>query len=132
MIGRLLWNDIRHHKLMSFTTILFMAASAMLISFAAVLFTGLLGSVDRLMTKAQSPDYLQMHTGTVELEKIADFAADKPEIEQWQVMPFLNLENNVLELGEKSLSDSTQDNGLCVQGECFDYLLGLDDELPVV
>lgn len=88
MIGRLLWNDIRHHKLMSFTTILFMAASAMLISLAAVLFTGLLGSVDHLMTKAQSPDYLQMHTGAVELEKIADFAADQPEIEQWQVMPF--------------------------------------------
>lgn len=132
MIHRLLWNDIRNHKLMSLTTVLFMAASAMLISLAAVLFTGLLGSVDRLMTKAQSPDYLQMHTGAVELEKIADFAADQPEIEQWQVMPFLNLENNVLELGEKSLSDSTQDNGLCVQGERFDYLLGLDDELPVV
>ena len=59
MIGRLLWNDIRHHKLMSFTTILFMAASAMLISLAAVLFTGLLGSVDRLMTKAQSCQSLQ-------------------------------------------------------------------------
>ena len=132
MIHRLLWNDIRNHKLMSLSTVLFMAASAMLISLVAVLFTGLLGSVDRLMTKAQSPDYLQMHTGAVELEKIADFAADQPEIEQWQVMPFLNLENNVLELGEKSLSDSTQDNGLCVQGERFDYLLGLDDELPVV
>lgn len=132
MIGRLLWNDIRNHKLMTVSTILFMAASAMLITLTAVLFTGLLGSVDSLMTKAKTPDYLQMHTGAVEIEKIEVFVKDCPEIEQWQVMPFLNLENNALVLGDKSLADSTQDNGLCVQGNGFDLLLDLDNKLPVV
>lgn len=46
MIGRLLWNDIRNHKLLSLSTLLFMAASSLFISLAAVVFSGLLGSVD--------------------------------------------------------------------------------------
>lgn len=64
MMGRLLWNDIRSHKLLSLSTVIFMAASSLLISLAVVLFTGLLGSVDGLMTRAETPDYLQENTDT--------------------------------------------------------------------
>ena len=41
MIGRLLQNDIRNHKLLSISTVVFMAASSLFISLAAVLFTDL-------------------------------------------------------------------------------------------
>ena len=52
MMRRLLWNDIRSHKLLSLSMVVFMAASSLLISLAAVLFAGLLGSVDGLMEKS--------------------------------------------------------------------------------
>ncbi|MGN0497435.1 MAG: hypothetical protein ACI4GW_14530, partial [Lachnospiraceae bacterium] len=65
MLGRLLWNDIRNHKLLSFSTVIFMAASSLFIALAAVLFVGLLDSVDGLMEKAMTPDYLQMHAGSI-------------------------------------------------------------------
>lgn len=34
MLGRLLWNDIRNHKLLSFSTVIFTAASSLLIALA--------------------------------------------------------------------------------------------------
>lgn len=132
MMTRLLWNDVRRHKLLTVATIFFMAASAMFIALAAVLFTGLLESVDGLMEKAVTPDYLQMHAGEMEQEKIAMFAKEHAEIEKWQICPFLNLENGSLFLGDNSLADSTQDNGLCMQGEEFDYLLDMNNACPLV
>ena len=42
----------------------------MLISLAAILFIDLLGSVNGLMEKAGTPDYLQMHAGEVDPDKI--------------------------------------------------------------
>ncbi|MGN0735950.1 MAG: FtsX-like permease family protein [Anaerovoracaceae bacterium] len=132
MMGRLLWNDIRSHKLLSFSTIIFMAAASLLISLAAVLFTDLLGCVDGLMTEAKTPDYLQMHAGEMQRENIKVFAEEHSEIEKWQICNFLNLENSSVMLGTRSLADSTQDNGLCVQNEDFDYLLDMDNARPSV
>lgn len=132
MIGRLLWNDIRNHKLLSLSTVIFMAASSLFISLAAVLFTGLLGSVDDLMEKALTPDYLQMHAGDIQTEKIKVFAENHAAVEKWQVSPFLNLENSSVVLGKRSLADSTQDNGLCVQNDSFDFLLDMNNTCPVV
>ena len=130
MTRRLLWNDIKHHKLLSISTVLFMAVSSLLISLAAVLFTGLLGSVDGLMEKAVTPDYLQMHAGEVQLEKIEKFAAAQEDVQEWQVSLFLNLDNSSVVLGNRSMADSTQDNGLCVQNDIFDYLLDMNDARP--
>ena len=132
MIGRLLWNDIKNNKLLSLSTVTFMAASSLFISLAAVLFVGLLGSVSGLMERAVTPDYLQMHAGGIQREKIESFAEEHSEIEKWQVCSFLNLDNSSVVLGNKSLADSTQDNGLCVQSEDFDYLLDMDNSCPEV
>ena len=132
MIGRLLWNDIRNHKLLALCTVIFMAASSLFISLAAVLFADLLGSVDSLMEKAVTPDYLQMHAGDIQTENIKAFADEHPEIDNWQISPFLNLDNSTLYLGNNSLAGSTQDNGLCMQGEKFDYLLDMNNVCPVV
>lgn len=132
MLRRLLWNDIRNHKLLSLSTVIFMAASSLFISLAAVLFVGLLGSVNGLMERAETPDYLQMHAGEIRMERIEEFAEEHPEIEEWQVCSFLNLDNSFLRLGNNSLTDSTQDNGLCVQSENFDFLLDGDNSRPAV
>lgn len=70
--------------------------------------------------------------GEIDPEKITLFAEEHAEIEKWQICPFLNLENSSSFLGNNSLADSTQDNGLCVQGEGFDYLLDMNNTCPVV
>lgn len=132
MIQRLIWNDVKKNKLLSVATTVFMAVSAMLTALTVVLFTHLLGAIDDLMAQAKTPDFLQMHAGEMNRENIMRFAEGNDSVREWQICRFLNLQNAAISLGHNSLSDSTQDNGLCVQGEKFDYLLDMENKMPQV
>lgn len=132
MLTKLIWNDVRQNKLLSAATVFFMAVSAMMLALTVLLFSGLLSSVGALMEQAQVPDLLQMHTGELSEGDIARFAGERPEIDRWQICRFLNLNNSEVTLGGHSLLDSTQDNGLCVQSESFDFLLDMDNRRPKV
>lgn len=132
MIRKLIRNDIRQNKLFSIMTAVFMAASALLTALTVLLFSSLLGAIDHLMEQAQTPDFLQMHTGEISVEELSYFAGEQEEISEWQLCRFLNLENSTISLGDASLANSTQDNGVCVQGEKFDYLLDMENQQPAV
>ena len=129
MRRRMIWNDIRGNRLMSVTTWFFMAVSAFLFALTAYLAVSLLGSVDALMEQAKTPDFLQMHNGEVDEEKLRAFAGEQEAVRDYQVLTFLNLENAMIGLNGHSLADSTQDNGVCVQSGSFDYLLDLRDHV---
>lgn len=132
MLKRLIRNDIRKHAFLSAVTTAFMAACAMLLALTVMLFLNLTGAIGRLMERAETPDFLQMHAGEADREALQSFAESRPEVEGWQICGFLNLENSMIRLGEKTLADSTQDNGLCVQGGSFDFLLNLENVMPKV
>ncbi|MGM9531393.1 FtsX-like permease family protein [Intestinibacter sp.] len=132
MIKKLIWNDIKNNRFLSVTTTIFMTVSAMLIALTILLFTNLLGAIDNLMMEAKTPDFLQMHAGTLDENEILNFVEEHTEISDWQISRFLNLENSSISLGDYNLADSTQDNGLTVQGESFDYLLDMENRLPEV
>lgn len=132
MIIKLIMNDIKQNKLFSGMAVFFMAISSMLTVLTVLLFSGLLGAIDGLMGKAQVPDYMQMHAGTLEPVEISHFVGQHEEIRDWQICRFLNLDNSRITLGGHSLADSTQDNGLSVQGERFDYLLDQRNDKPRV
>lgn len=127
MRRRMIWNDIRGNRLMSVTTWFFMAVSAFLLALTAYLAVSLLGSVDALMEQAKTPDFLQMHNGELDAEKLRAFAEEQKAVRDYQVLTFLNLENAMIRLNGHSLADSTQDNGVCVQSGSFDYLLDLEN-----
>lgn len=114
----------------SFTA--FVSISITMISLTVMLFINLTTAIDHLMDIAKTPDFFQMHTGDIDKNKLQDFALNKEEVADYQITRFLNLDNSTLKLGEKSLLDSTQDNGISVQGDRFDYMVGLDNELPDV
>ena len=132
MLNKLIWNDVRQNKLLSAATVFFMAVSAMMLALTALLFSSLLGSINGLMEQAQVPDLLQMHTDELDKSEISQFARERQNIDQWQICRLLNLDNSEVTLGGHSLLDSTQDNGLCVQSERFDYLLDMDNNRPDV
>ncbi|MBQ1993966.1 MAG: FtsX-like permease family protein [Lachnospiraceae bacterium] len=118
-----------------FATISFSALvmiSITMIALTVMLFTNLTGAIDNLMKMAKTPDYLQMHTGETDTEEIERFVRENSEVTDYQILSFLNLDNTILSLGGESLIDSTQDNGVCVQGSRFDYMLGMDNKLPKV
>lgn len=132
MIGKLIRSDIRNNRFLSIAVCLFMAVCVMLFGVTVFLFAGLSSSVAGIMETAKTPDFLQMHTGEMDRSALETFAQGDGAVEAWQVSTFLNLENGSLTLNGESLADSTQDNGVCVQSEQFDFLLSMENTLPKV
>lgn len=126
---RIIRNDISRSKLITLTTLLFIAAAAMLVSLAAILAVNLAGSIDALMTQAKTPHFMQMHSGMADHARLASFAEQNSNVDEFQTIEFLNIDNSKILIGGKQLSGSVQDNGLCIQSEKFDYLLDLDGKV---
>lgn len=130
MNQKIIFHDMRKNLFTTIVTVSFIAASAMLVSLALLLGVTLLTSVAQLMKKAETPHFLQMHAGTLEQEeREAVKGLGQGLAEKEQVLEFLNIENSKMALNGNSLRDSTQDNGLCVQSDSFDYLLGMENEI---
>ncbi|MGN0412379.1 MAG: ABC transporter permease [Lachnospiraceae bacterium] len=110
----------------------FTAITVMLFSLSILLFSNLTGAIDHLMEMAKTPDFLQMHTGELDPIEIEKFVQERQDVEDWQICRFLNIENSILFLGDKTLKDSTQDNGICVQSKGFDLLLDTENQEPEV
>lgn len=123
MYLRMIINDFKANKLVSAATFIFMAVTAMLLGLSVFLFGSLANSIDDLMAKAGTPDFLQMHTGELYEEALSAFAQQREETKAMQVCTFLNLPNGRLSIGDKSLENNMQDNGLCCQSELFDFLV---------
>ena len=132
MFRKLVREDIRNNKFSTGAIVLFSGISVMLFTLTIILFANLLGSIDRLMEKARTPDYLQMHAGAVVEKEIQEFAQANPQVKECQISRFLNLENDKIYLGEHCLVESTQDNGLSVQNPSFDLLLDENNQIPQV
>ncbi|WP_147803936.1 ABC transporter permease [Alkalicoccus halolimnae] len=126
MYYRIIRNDILKSKLVSLTTMMFVAAAAMLVSLTAILVVNLSGAIDTLMTEAKTPHFMQMHSGEIDTERLTSFAEQNSRVDEFQVLEFLNVEGAEIVFNETSLVDNVQDNGFSVQSEKFDFLLDLD------
>ncbi|MCZ8539835.1 ABC transporter permease [Psychrobacillus psychrodurans] len=129
MYNRIIWNDILKSKLITLTTMIFVAVAAMLVSLAAILVFNLSGSLDTLMKNAKTPHFMQMHSGEIDTVRLESFAKQNSNINTFQVVEFLNIDSAQIILGNNSLANSIQDNGLSVQNEQFDYLLDLSGNI---
>ena len=129
MYRRIIWNDFVKSRTVSIITLLFITAAAMLISLAVMLTVELSGAIDTLMAQARTPHFLQMHSGELHTVRLERFAQGNKDVEEFQVLEFLNMDGSEIIIGGKSLANSVQDNGLCTQGKAFDYLLDLDGRI---
>lgn len=126
MYYRLIRNDISKSKLITLTTMIFVAAAAMLVTLAAVLIVHLSGAIDTLMTQAKTPHFMQMHSGTIDTARLETFAKQNSNVDEFQVLEFLNVDGARIVINGNSLADRVQDNGFSTQSSKFDYLLDLD------
>jgi putative ABC transport system permease protein len=119
-------NDMVKNKGITLVSVLFIAAAAMLVSLATVLSVNLGGAIDTLMARAKTPHFMQMHSGTLDPERLASFAQEQPLVDEFQVVEFLNMDGALILFENGSLAGSVQDNGFSVQNIKFDFLLDLD------
>jgi len=128
MYRKIIKNDVRESKLITIITTLFITVAALLVALATILSVNLAGSIDTLMEKSQSPHYMQMHTGEVNRERLAKFVEENGNVATYEVAEFLNLNGSDIELGDHSLADSVEDNGLAVQSKNLDYFLDMENQ----
>lgn len=129
MYNKIIKNDIKKNKLITITITAFILLASLLISIAISLSVNLFSSIDHFMDESKTPHFLQMHSGEIDMDRLHNFIDKHNNIEASQVQEFLNIEGAEILLGESSLAGSVQDNGLSVQSENFDFLLGLDDNI---
>lgn len=129
MYYKIIRNDISKSKAITLTTMIFVAAAAMLVSLAAILVVNLSGSIDTLMTRAKTPHFMQMHSGEIDTARLTAFAEQNGNVDEFQVLEFLNFDGAQIVIDGKSLANNVQDNGLSIQSEKFDYLLNLDSNV---
>lgn len=129
MYGRLIRNDMAKSKLITVTTMAFIAAAATLVFLATAIVINLWGAIDTLMTQAKTPHFMQMHSGVIDHERLEAFAEQNDYVDAFQVLEFLNVEGSEIIMGENSLADSVQDNGLSTQSGKFDFLLDLEGNI---
>lgn len=126
MYYRIIRNDILRSKAITLTTMIFVAAAAMLVSLAVILVVNLSGSIDTLMTRAKTPHFMQMHSGELDTARLTAFAEQNGNVDEFQALEFLNVDGAQIVFDEQTLADNVQDNGFSVQSKKFDYLLDLD------
>lgn len=126
MYWKLLKNDIKNNLLQSFNIAFFIVLSVAFLSAGGQLAVHLNNSIQHLLTSAKTPHLLQMHTGDIDSLRMENFVKNHPQIEDYQILPFLNIDNALLSFGDRSLKDSIYDNGFSVQSTRFDYLLDME------
>ncbi|EGL13393.1 MULTISPECIES: ABC transporter permease [unclassified Paenibacillus] len=126
MYYRIIRNDMLKSKLITLTTMIFVAAAAMLVSLSSMLVVNLTGAIDTLMTQAKTPHFLQMHSGELDRARFTAFADQNNKVDEFQVLEFLNVDGSRIVINGNSLVDNVQDNGFSTQSGKFDYLLDLD------
>lgn len=129
MYFRIIRNDILKSKAITFTTMIFVAAASMLVSLAAILVVNLSDALDTLMTQAKTPHFMQMHSGDIDTARLITFAEQNKNVDEYQVVEFLGMDGSQIFLGENSLANSVQDNGLSIQNEKFDFLLDMNGNI---
>ncbi|WDH83253.1 ABC transporter permease [Paenibacillus urinalis] len=132
MYSRIIRNDISRSKAITITTTLFVAAAAALVSLAAILIVHLSGSLGTLMSQAETPHFMQMHSGDLDMKRLTAFAEQDEHVDEFQVIEFVNMDGAQIQLGDESLANSVQDNGFSPQSEGFDYLLDLKGDIITV
>ncbi len=126
---KIFFNDFKKNKLINSSIIIFIAISAMFVTFAFLMAFNLFGSIENLMEKAKTPDFLQMHSGEIDLESLESFSKNNKNVKDYQTLEYLNIEGDKIEINGISQDKAVQDLGIVYQSERFDFLLDLDNQV---
>ncbi len=129
MNSKIALEEFKSNKLVNISILLFIGITAFSLSAVFLLVTSLFTSIDNLMIKAKTPDYLQMHQGEIDRLKLNEFATNSKYVADFQCLEFVNFEGEKIIINGLSQEDSVQDKAIVHQSDKFDYLLDLDNQI---
>ena len=123
MIRKMIRNSLSKNRLVSVFMATFLVLSSALLSGALILSFGVFGTVDSFMESAKTPHYMQMHLGSMDMDRMERFVAGRDDVMAWEVIEYLTVENSQLDFAGQSLDTEIQQNGFVTQPQHLDYLL---------
>jgi hypothetical protein len=129
MYWRIIKGDLRRNKVISVVILLCVMAASALIALTVLLVAQTLGAVNALMLQAETPHYEWMHKGDIDMMRLETFGASNPNVDEYQVLEFLNIPGEDIAINGQFQEDSINDNGLSTQSRLFDYLIDADGNI---
>ncbi|MCP4165232.1 MAG: ABC transporter permease [Chloroflexi bacterium] len=131
MIGRMLRKDFLRKKLITIVVFAFIFLAALLAASGTNLIIELGNSLNVLFTRANTPHFVQMHTGPLDQAEIDSWAAANDMVADQQTVEMITMDGSNLYLGESENPEenSIMDISFVTQNEGFDFLLDLDNNI---
>lgn len=129
MYKRIIINDFKRSKLISIVTFIFITVATMLLCLSVILFANLSSAIDAFMEKAETPHFMQMHSGEIDSERLEQFALSNNSVEKFQLNEFVNIEPGNIVIEGNLFDGGIQDIGLVKQESYFDFLLDMDGNI---
>lgn len=131
MVKGLLVNDLKKNKAINLVLCLFILLATMLVSGGVGIIAETVGSMNGFFEKAQPLHYLQMATGEVDHQAVADFAGSQKNVAAYQVLEQIGVDNSNLYYGNSEEADasSVMENSFTTQNSEFDFLLDENNQV---
>ncbi|MDF1568592.1 MAG: FtsX-like permease family protein [Spirochaetaceae bacterium] len=109
----------------------FVTLSSLLIAVGVNLVVELNGALDRLFSAAKVPHFVQMHTGTIDEQRINRWATETGMVEETQISRMISLDGRSLTFSSSEVSEeeSVMDLSIVRQNSVFDFLLDRDNRI---
>ncbi len=134
IFARIMRNEITRKSGPMVVVFLFILLSTLLVAGGSSLIVELSGALERLFSQARAPHFIQMHSGEMEAEAIAEWAQGNAQVEAHQVTEMITVDGSALYLGATDVAEaeSVMDVSFVVQNGRFDYLLTSDNEIAEI
>ena len=131
IIVRMLRKDFLRKKLITIVVFAFIFLSALLVASGTNLIVELSNSLNVLFTRANTPHFVQMHTGPLDQAEIDRWAGANDMVTEQQTVEMITMDGSNLYLGgsQNPEENSIMDISFVTQNEGFDFLLDLDNNI---
>lgn len=130
MVWKIVRNDLKRKKVITFVVFVFITLSVTLGASAAAIIASLTQSMTELKERAIPADITQMHAGDYDQSRIDDFTRRHAgDIALQETMTLLNIDGINIRYGDnETMAGTVQDIAFAVQNSRFDFLLDLENE----
>ncbi len=128
---KVLFNELRRKKAITAILFCFVFLSAALASAGSSLIYTTVSSVNNLFAAADVPDFMQMHSGQIDLQKLKQWSMKNPLVKNCQAVEMITVDGSYLylESSRKPLGNGIMDISFVRQNKKFDFLLGDDNKV---
>jgi putative ABC transport system permease protein len=134
MIFKIFKSELQRNKVINITLFFFIVLSSLLVSSALYLMITLFGGVEQLMEAGDTPHFVQMHAGDVDLEEMESFNDRMDTIDAFQLSKMLSVPGSEIYLDSEDTSEvkSVMDISLVEQNQEFDFLLNMNNQVAEI